>query len=197
MILSSALIIWKSLILFTGSESPVVVVLRSVLQTRRPMQNKSRRRWAAMGLALAPGLTRPRPAPPPSPVRSGSMEPAFQRGDILFLNNWVRATPCGNPSHKCGSFEGHRTSSPLSRPPGPTHRGCFLRALPPQDASYRVGEIVVFKLQVRRSCLSTESFQRHFAVFTAIVPALYRQFSVVTGMCSHLLSLFCRPLLHR
>ena len=128
MILSSALIIWKSLILFTGSESPVVVVLRSVLQTRRPTQNKSRRRWAAMGLALAPGLTRPRPAPPPSPVRSGSMEPAFQRGDILFLNNWVRATPCGNPSHKCGSFEGHRTSSPLSRPPGPTHRGCFLRA---------------------------------------------------------------------
>lgn len=35
---------WKSLILFTGSESPVVVVL------------------------------------------SGSMEPAFYRGDILFLN---------------------------------------------------------------------------------------------------------------
>ena len=23
-------------------------------------------------------------------VHSGSMEPAFQRGDILFLNNWVR-----------------------------------------------------------------------------------------------------------
>ena len=30
MILSSALIIWKSLILFTASESPVVVVLRFV-----------------------------------------------------------------------------------------------------------------------------------------------------------------------
>mmetsp|Transcript_22367 Transcript_22367/g.53457 ORF Transcript_22367/g.53457 Transcript_22367/m.53457 type:complete len:187 (+) Transcript_22367:126-686(+) len=43
MIITSALIIWKSLMLLTGSESPVVVVL------------------------------------------SGSMEPGFQRGDILFL----------------------------------------------------------------------------------------------------------------
>eukprot|EP00968_Pinguiococcus_pyrenoidosus_P001524 scaffold69_cov248-Pinguiococcus_pyrenoidosus.AAC.18 len=45
MIVFSALMIWKSLMVFTESESPVVVVL------------------------------------------SGSMEPAFQRGDILFLNN--------------------------------------------------------------------------------------------------------------
>ena len=45
MIVFSALMIWKSLIVVTRSESPVVVVL------------------------------------------SGSMEPAFQRGDILFLNN--------------------------------------------------------------------------------------------------------------
>jgi signal peptidase len=44
LIVSSALMIWKGLILFTGSESPVVVVL------------------------------------------SGSMEPGFYRGDILFLN---------------------------------------------------------------------------------------------------------------
>ncbi|MCO5601002.1 hypothetical protein L7F22_055118 [Adiantum nelumboides] len=44
MIVSLALIMWKGLICFTGSESPVVVVL------------------------------------------SGSMEPGFQRGDILFLN---------------------------------------------------------------------------------------------------------------
>ena len=43
LIVCSALMIWKSLILYTGSESPVVVVL------------------------------------------SGSMEPAFYRGDILFL----------------------------------------------------------------------------------------------------------------
>eukprot|EP01025_Chloroclados_australasicus_P026089 TRINITY_DN25922_c0_g1_i2.p1 TRINITY_DN25922_c0_g1~~TRINITY_DN25922_c0_g1_i2.p1 ORF type:complete len:192 (+),score=24.52 TRINITY_DN25922_c0_g1_i2:168-743(+) len=44
LVVSSALIIWRILMLVTGSESPVVVVL------------------------------------------SGSMEPAFQRGDILFLN---------------------------------------------------------------------------------------------------------------
>ncbi|KAK9807624.1 hypothetical protein WJX72_004588 [[Myrmecia] bisecta] len=44
LIVTSALMIWKSLILFTGSESPVVVVL------------------------------------------SGSMEPGFYRGDILFLH---------------------------------------------------------------------------------------------------------------
>jgi len=44
LIVTWALMIWKSLILITGSESPVVVVL------------------------------------------SGSMEPAFYRGDILFLN---------------------------------------------------------------------------------------------------------------
>jgi signal peptidase len=43
MIITSALMIWKSLVLGTGSESPVVVVL------------------------------------------SGSMEPGFYRGDILFL----------------------------------------------------------------------------------------------------------------
>ncbi|GIL56316.1 hypothetical protein Vafri_11692, partial [Volvox africanus] len=44
LIITSALMIWKSLMLVTGSESPVVVVL------------------------------------------SGSMEPGFYRGDILFLN---------------------------------------------------------------------------------------------------------------
>ncbi|CAD7698532.1 unnamed protein product [Ostreobium quekettii] len=44
LIVTSALMIWKTLMLVTGSESPVVVVL------------------------------------------SGSMEPAFYRGDILFLN---------------------------------------------------------------------------------------------------------------
>ena len=45
MIVSSALMIWKGLMVATGSESPIVVVL------------------------------------------SGSMEPAFQRGDLLFLTN--------------------------------------------------------------------------------------------------------------
>ncbi|KAI9914895.1 hypothetical protein PsorP6_007578 [Peronosclerospora sorghi] len=45
MVLLTALMIWKGLMFFTQSESPVVVVL------------------------------------------SGSMEPAFQRGDILYLDN--------------------------------------------------------------------------------------------------------------
>eukprot|EP00051_Salpingoeca_urceolata_P029721 m.7223 g.7223 ORF g.7223 m.7223 type:complete len:188 (+) comp2862_c0_seq2:217-780(+) len=45
MIIFSALMIWKGLMVATGSESPIVVVL------------------------------------------SGSMEPAFQRGDLLFLTN--------------------------------------------------------------------------------------------------------------
>lgn len=45
MIVSSALMIWKGLMVVTGSESPIVVVL------------------------------------------SGSMEPAFFRGDLLFLTN--------------------------------------------------------------------------------------------------------------
>ncbi|KAJ8311705.1 hypothetical protein KUTeg_011060 [Tegillarca granosa] len=47
MIVSSALMIWKGLMVVTGSESPIVVVL------------------------------------------SGSMEPAFYRGDLLFLTNHV------------------------------------------------------------------------------------------------------------
>uniref|UniRef100_A0A670Z5R2 Signal peptidase complex catalytic subunit SEC11 n=1 Tax=Pseudonaja textilis TaxID=8673 RepID=A0A670Z5R2_PSETE len=47
MIVSSALMIWKGLMVATGSESPIVVVL------------------------------------------SGSMEPAFHRGDLLFLTNRV------------------------------------------------------------------------------------------------------------
>ncbi|CAN8013163.1 unnamed protein product [Ixodes persulcatus] len=46
MIVSSALMIWKGLMVVTGSGSPIVVVL------------------------------------------SGSMEPAFHRGDLLFLTNY-------------------------------------------------------------------------------------------------------------
>ena len=46
MVVSSALMIWKGLMVVTGSESPIVVVL------------------------------------------SGSMEPAFYRGDLLFLTNY-------------------------------------------------------------------------------------------------------------
>lgn len=54
MIVTSALMIWKGLIVATGSESPIVVVL------------------------------------------SGSMEPGFYRGDILFLNRPEKAAEVGD-----------------------------------------------------------------------------------------------------
>jgi signal peptidase I len=69
MIVSSALMIWKGLMVVTGSESPIVVVL------------------------------------------SGSMEPAFHRGDLLFLTNY-------------------------------------------EQEDIRVGEIVVFKVILKRAKLS-------------------------------------------
>lgn len=51
MVVLTAIMVWKALMVYTQSESPVVVVL------------------------------------------SGSMEPAFQRGDILYLDNTVRSKP--------------------------------------------------------------------------------------------------------
>lgn len=64
---------WKTLALVTNSESPVVVVLSSVAPV------------ALAPLARSPPLTR---APSlRARTRSGSMEPAFYRGDILFLTN--------------------------------------------------------------------------------------------------------------
>ncbi len=70
MIVFSALMMWKGLMVVTQSDSPVVVVLRCASESapRPPM---------------APPLT-----PAPAPRFSGSMEPAFQRGDILFLTNY-------------------------------------------------------------------------------------------------------------
>lgn len=69
MIVFSALMIWKGLMVVTKSESPVVVVLRCE-------RAASARAWCTT-CPNKPPLRRP----------SGSMEPAFQRGDILFLNN--------------------------------------------------------------------------------------------------------------
>ncbi|KAL4670921.1 hypothetical protein H8959_003630 [Pygathrix nigripes] len=54
MIVSSALMIWKGLMVITGSESPIVVLL------------------------------------------SGSMEPAFHRGDLLFLTNQIHEKQNGH-----------------------------------------------------------------------------------------------------
>ena len=77
MIIFSALMIWKTLMVVTHSESPVVVVLRCVLDARPP---RVRCRW--LGCLRRCSRTRVCVT-----IRSGSMKPAFQRGDILFLNN--------------------------------------------------------------------------------------------------------------
>lgn len=66
MIISSALMVWKGLALYTNSESPIVVVLR--------YQDKvlsSILYWSNLNRSIL--------------FYSGSMEPAFYRGDLLFL----------------------------------------------------------------------------------------------------------------
>ena len=59
-VISSALIMWKGLMLVTNSESPIVVVLTYLLNFKN--------------------------------YSSGSMEPSFFRGDILFIN-WDNTPP--------------------------------------------------------------------------------------------------------
>lgn len=92
LIITSALMIWKFLVLVTGSESPV--------RPRKP--TGSVHRWRHVVGATANGPCKPCSASPPSQdmpfplqclsalqivvVLSGSMEPGFYRGDILFLD---------------------------------------------------------------------------------------------------------------
>jgi signal peptidase I len=66
MIISSALMVWKGLALYTNSESPIVVVLRY----------QSRYFNHLFDLILNKFIFY---------FFSGSMEPAFYRGDLLFL----------------------------------------------------------------------------------------------------------------
>ena len=72
MIVFSALMIWKGLMFATKSESPVVVVLR--WDNIHSDEGNSLRSFELKN-------------PTKLTLWSGSMEPAFQRGDILFLNN--------------------------------------------------------------------------------------------------------------
>jgi signal peptidase len=58
--------IWKGLGFITNTESPIVVVLRYVTNRPNPLIKKKKT---------------------PSLYFSGSMEPAFYRGDLLFLTN--------------------------------------------------------------------------------------------------------------
>ncbi len=143
MIVFSALMIWKGLMFATKSESPVVVVLRSVpcllvvfaggggewggdhpdwmcmmhewgldIWCRPPRwggpcawMDACMHDWHGCPLPSHPTHPPTHPKTHPNTHPSGSMEPAFQRGDILFLNN--------------------------------------------QDDPVRVGEIVVFKIKDR------------------------------------------------
>lgn len=67
MIISSAMMIWKGLMVATGSESPIVVVLRYV---------SIKFTWIENHYYYS------------NSNNSGSMEPAFHRGDLLFLTNY-------------------------------------------------------------------------------------------------------------
>ncbi len=62
-VIASGLMIWKGLGLICNTESPIVVVLRCVL----------------LFVCVTQGM--------PTVYCSGSMEPAFYRGDLLFLTN--------------------------------------------------------------------------------------------------------------
>ncbi len=105
MIIGSALIIWKSLMLVTGSESPVRHRQRRTANDAAASTTTSQawhRSWTLRTRRLRSTLepwrrcrvrrrTRLRPSAPVARVQvvvvlSGSMEPGMYRGDILFLN---------------------------------------------------------------------------------------------------------------
>ena len=85
LIISSALIIWKSLMLVTRSESPVSGCMHTTF-CHAPRSPVSLRPFKI----TVPNLTLPCYFPVINlqvvVVLSGSMEPGFYRGDILFLN---------------------------------------------------------------------------------------------------------------
>ena len=89
MIVCSALIIWKSLMVVTSSESPVVVVLSGrCWKTFAPHRSAPPSLTASLPRLTAidrpPVILLNRQSSCPS--RHRSMEPAFHRGDILFLH---------------------------------------------------------------------------------------------------------------
>lgn len=92
LIITSALMIWKSLILFTGSESPVsfsIFRLKKRLQRKlfvvvEPGTRNSPRSLCFLSHSLESQVV---------VVLSGSMEPGFHRGDILFLSSAQKGPP--------------------------------------------------------------------------------------------------------
>ena len=80
LIITSALIIWKSLILWTGSESPVRSPCLFCFLACRHAATRATEARAPMQVVV---------------VLSGSMEPAYYRGDILFLHMGRRPVRVG------------------------------------------------------------------------------------------------------
>jgi hypothetical protein len=83
LIITSALMMWKTLMLVTRSESPVSHPARPMRAWERPPSPAC--------MHVQHGTLRPQHMCPCMRVQvvvvlSGSMEPGFQRGDILFLN---------------------------------------------------------------------------------------------------------------
>ena len=87
LIITSALMIWKSLILFTGSESPVS--LCRFVSCKKRDGNETKTRHSERFLSLL-SLNKHFQV---VVVLSGSMEPGFHRGDILFLSSAQKGPP--------------------------------------------------------------------------------------------------------
>src|SRR5690606_25269134 len=82
LIFGTALMIWRGMVAVSGSESPIVVVLRSAVACSPENACLELFTW------FWQSPLRPLYATPPFPLRvqSGSMETAFYRGDILFIS---------------------------------------------------------------------------------------------------------------
>lgn len=78
--------IWKSLILFTGSESPVSCFRFFRWLKKRDGDDKRTRHSNSLSLSLSNFSQ-------VVVVLSGSMEPGFHRGDILFLSSAQKGPP--------------------------------------------------------------------------------------------------------
>jgi hypothetical protein len=121
MILSSALIIWKSLILFTCSESPVVVVLRWVTGVYS-------QRLAAPYRLLDPHLCC---------LSIGGRQ--WKHGARISARGYFVPTQLGT------ILRGRRAANAYGTSTDPL----IAHLSPSQDAPYQVGDIVVFKLDGR------------------------------------------------
>jgi hypothetical protein len=90
LIITSALMIWKSLILFTGSESPVSWSRCCFFGRKEGRSEQKNNPTLTLALFFTSFLF---PLLKVVVVLSGSMEPGFHRGDILFLSSAQKGPP--------------------------------------------------------------------------------------------------------